>query len=312
MRVRYMHMNPHLLDAAGILSGKMVREGEVIGKVGNFNGHEHGTTYHLHFDMQVPTRIGWLFVNPYMTLVPSYEHLIGARGTEIKPGDPAPPIAGVTPVVEHGHYVPPVIAGPPAAAHAARGQCRAGDALRVVTLPKPRPEKIGETALPAPKPRAVADAEPERHHEAKPHHKAKPRHKAAKRRKAARHEASADKKKHRHARHHKKRHSKHRKHRSAQALTAAVTITKKSHCGRLFARARSLQCRSCNSPAKERCRRAHAEPPRPAHGRAQRSPPLSRSARAPSPSSRPLSRAGWRRSARARWRAASRRRPTTA
>ena len=94
LRVRYMHMNPRQLDADGILSGKVVREGEAIGKVGNFNGHEHGTTYHLHFDMQVPTRIGYVFVNPYMTLVASYEHLIGARGTEIKPGEPAPPIAG--------------------------------------------------------------------------------------------------------------------------------------------------------------------------------------------------------------------------
>ncbi len=212
MRVRYMHMNPRLLDAAGIVSGMTVREGEAIGKVGNFNRHEHGTTYHLHFDMQVPTRIGYLFVNPYMTLVASYEHLIGARGTELKPGDPAPPIAGVTPVVEHGQYVPPLIAGPPAPRTLRVVNAEPGDALRVVTLPKPRPEKIGETALPAPQPRAVADAEPERQHEAKPHHKAKPRHKAAKRRKAARHEASADKKKHRHARHHKKRHSKHRKH----------------------------------------------------------------------------------------------------
>ena len=121
VRVRYMHMNPHQLDDAGMLSGRRVREGEVIGKVGNFNSHEHGTTYHLHFDMQVPTRIGWLFVNPYMTLVASYEHLIGARGTEIKPGDPVPPIAGVTPVVEHGHYVPPVIPVPPGPRRMRRG-----------------------------------------------------------------------------------------------------------------------------------------------------------------------------------------------
>ncbi len=91
VRVRYIHMNPHRLDADGVLSGKVVHQSDVIGEVGNFNRHEHGTTYHLHFDMQVPTRIGWLFVNPYMSLVLAYEHLIGARGTEIKPGDPVPP-----------------------------------------------------------------------------------------------------------------------------------------------------------------------------------------------------------------------------
>ena len=33
--------------------------------------------------MQVPTRHGWVFVNPYMTLVASYERLLGARGEQI-------------------------------------------------------------------------------------------------------------------------------------------------------------------------------------------------------------------------------------
>ncbi len=101
VRVRYMHMNPTLLDADGIVSGKLVHAGEVIGKVGNYNNGERGTTYHLHFDMQVPTKVGWVFVNPYMTLVSAYEQLIGARGTEIKDGDPIPAFAGVPPVIQH-------------------------------------------------------------------------------------------------------------------------------------------------------------------------------------------------------------------
>ena len=84
VRVRYIHMNPNQLDADGIVSGKLVHEGDLLGKVGNYNNRERGTTYHLHFDMQVPTRLGWVFVNPYMTLVSAYERLIGARGTEIK------------------------------------------------------------------------------------------------------------------------------------------------------------------------------------------------------------------------------------
>jgi hypothetical protein len=57
----------------------------VIGKVGNFFRRERGTTYHLHFDLQVPTKYGWVFVNPYMTLVAAYERLIRGRGQEIEP-----------------------------------------------------------------------------------------------------------------------------------------------------------------------------------------------------------------------------------
>lgn len=99
LRVRYMHMNPKRLDADGILNGRQVREGDVIGQVGNYNDRERGTTYHLHFDIQVPTKAGWVFVNPYMTLVAAYEHLLGARGTEITKDDAAPPIAAVPPVI---------------------------------------------------------------------------------------------------------------------------------------------------------------------------------------------------------------------
>src|SRR4029078_4290868 len=98
-RVRYMHMNPNQLDADGIVSGKLVHEGDRIGKVGNYNNRERGTTYHLHFDMQVPTKLGGFFVSPYMTLVSPYERLLGPRGTKTKDTDPAPPIAGVPPVI---------------------------------------------------------------------------------------------------------------------------------------------------------------------------------------------------------------------
>ena len=80
IRFRYLHMNPQMLDAAGMVSGREVAEGEVLGAVGNYGRAPGGTTYHLHFDAQVPTRDGWVFVNPYMTLVAAYERLIGARG----------------------------------------------------------------------------------------------------------------------------------------------------------------------------------------------------------------------------------------
>jgi hypothetical protein len=80
IRFRYLHMNPKMLDAAGMVSGRKVVEGEVLGAVGDYENSEGGTSYHLHFDAQVPTRAGWVFFNPYMTLVAAYERLIGARG----------------------------------------------------------------------------------------------------------------------------------------------------------------------------------------------------------------------------------------
>jgi hypothetical protein len=87
IRFRYLHMLPKQFNADGLVSGRLVHEGEVIGKVGNFFRRERATTYHLHFDMQVPTKYGWVFVNPYMTLVASYEQLIRGRGQEIKEED---------------------------------------------------------------------------------------------------------------------------------------------------------------------------------------------------------------------------------
>jgi len=83
IRFRYLHMRPKLLDAANVVSGRRVVEGELLGQIGNFSHHENGTSYHVHFDVQVPTRAGWVFVSPYMTLVSAYERLIGARGSEI-------------------------------------------------------------------------------------------------------------------------------------------------------------------------------------------------------------------------------------
>ena len=83
IRFRYLHMSPRQMDADNLLSGRRVNEGEVIGEVGNFSMKANGTSYHLHFDVQVPTKQGWVFVNPYMTLVAAYERSIGARGSEL-------------------------------------------------------------------------------------------------------------------------------------------------------------------------------------------------------------------------------------
>ena len=83
IRFRYLHMNPRKMDEDSLLSGRRVHEGEIIGEVSNFSMKEAGTSYHVHFDVQVPTKVGWVFVNPYMTLVAAYERLIGERGTEL-------------------------------------------------------------------------------------------------------------------------------------------------------------------------------------------------------------------------------------
>jgi hypothetical protein len=41
--------------------------------------------------VQVFTRDGWLWVNPYVTLISAYERLIRGRGREIGPELPASP-----------------------------------------------------------------------------------------------------------------------------------------------------------------------------------------------------------------------------
>ena len=73
------------MDADGVLNGRIVDEGEKIGVVSNYLDHPNGTTRHLHFDVQVFTRDGWLWVNPYVTLISAYERLIRGRGREIGP-----------------------------------------------------------------------------------------------------------------------------------------------------------------------------------------------------------------------------------
>jgi hypothetical protein len=92
IRFRYIHMNPARLDADGVVHGRRVAESERIGVVSNFQDYPGGTSTHLHFDVQVFTRDGWLWVNPYATLISAYERLTGGRGREYIP-PPATPAA---------------------------------------------------------------------------------------------------------------------------------------------------------------------------------------------------------------------------
>jgi hypothetical protein len=98
VRFRYMHMNPAAMDADGILNGRHVDEGERIGVVSNYLDRPNGTSRHLHFDVQVFTRDGWLWVNPYVTVISAYERLIRGRGREIGPQTaPSAAVAHVLP-----------------------------------------------------------------------------------------------------------------------------------------------------------------------------------------------------------------------
>jgi hypothetical protein len=98
IRFRYMHMSPAQMDADGVLHGRRVGEGDKIGLVSNYQDYPGGTTTHLHFDIQVFTREGWLWVNPYVTLIASYERLLGQRGREIVPEpSSAPAVARTVP-----------------------------------------------------------------------------------------------------------------------------------------------------------------------------------------------------------------------
>jgi hypothetical protein len=96
IRFRYMHMNPAVMNADGLLNGRFVSEGEKIGVISNYLDHPGGTSLHLHFDVQVFTRDGWIWVNPYITLVSAYERLIRGRGREV-----GPEIAGTAQPVAH-------------------------------------------------------------------------------------------------------------------------------------------------------------------------------------------------------------------
>ena len=111
LRFRHLHMHPRLLDSNNIVSGHEVKEGDPVGAIGNYDRRPGLTSTHLHFELQVPTRDGWVRVNPYMTLVAAYEHLLGQHGREIVPPAPAPEIQAQIPIPESR----PIDAAAPAA-----------------------------------------------------------------------------------------------------------------------------------------------------------------------------------------------------
>jgi len=127
VRFRYLHMYPKYLDQDRIVSGRVVQEGEVVGKVGNFLRRERATTYHLHFDIQVPTKYGWVFVNPYMSLVAAYERTIQGRGREL--------LLDGTPIVTGAALPGAALPGSALPASALSGSSLPGSTLSGSTLP---------------------------------------------------------------------------------------------------------------------------------------------------------------------------------
>ncbi|HZL30238.1 MAG TPA: M23 family peptidase [Pseudolabrys sp.] len=139
VRFRYLHMNPKLLDEDGMVTGREVSQGEIIGKVATWGDFERGTSYHLHFNMQVFTKVGWVWVNPYMSLVLAYERMIGARGTELHEGDPVPPVPGKPPVILYPPIVPEAKAASTNSADGAGNIKSDGTAAENLQAEKPLP-----------------------------------------------------------------------------------------------------------------------------------------------------------------------------
>jgi hypothetical protein len=91
----------------------------------------------------VPTRDGWIFVNPYMTLVAAYERLIGARGQVVNDAMFAPPPPA--PVAADGQArAADTVVGPRAEAKQS-----IDDALKIESETKSEPKGEGERKIAA-------------------------------------------------------------------------------------------------------------------------------------------------------------------
>jgi MYXO-CTERM domain-containing protein len=103
-RYDYLHMSDLV-----IASGDAVKKGQRLGKVSNaFNGA--ATTIHLHFNLRQNVQgVGMVYVSPYMSLVESYETLMGLRNDAGPPPPPPPaaepepaPVPEPAPIVDEG------------------------------------------------------------------------------------------------------------------------------------------------------------------------------------------------------------------
>lgn len=90
-RHRYLHMDPNQL---AVRQGQQVRRGDRMGLVSNaFNGTP--TTIHLHYDLRQNVNGSNMYVPTYMSLIRSYEELIGGAGMPPAPCAELPPGGGI-------------------------------------------------------------------------------------------------------------------------------------------------------------------------------------------------------------------------
>ena len=81
---RYLHMEP---SSISVKVGNTVNKGDKLGRVSDTffdsDGKPVGTTWHLHYDirMYVQSEGANIYVPPYMSLVKSYEELLGVEAT---------------------------------------------------------------------------------------------------------------------------------------------------------------------------------------------------------------------------------------
>jgi murein DD-endopeptidase MepM/ murein hydrolase activator NlpD len=70
--VRYLHMHPNSIAAAGIRAGAQVARGQVLGKVSNIMGGTPNTSRHLHIDVYSGTNAAGAHLQIYPSLIAAY------------------------------------------------------------------------------------------------------------------------------------------------------------------------------------------------------------------------------------------------
>ncbi|WP_210248878.1 M23 family metallopeptidase [Aureimonas leprariae] len=111
--VRYLHMDPASIAAAGIKLNAAVRKGQVLGKVSNVMNGSKSTSIHLHFDAYSGVASAGNFFHVYPSLIAAYRRGWG-MDDGIRNGELVP-----DPVHETRVGAAPAAAKPPAQAPAA-------------------------------------------------------------------------------------------------------------------------------------------------------------------------------------------------
>ncbi|WP_292504434.1 M23 family metallopeptidase [Mesorhizobium sp.] len=75
--VRYLHMDRQSIAQAGIVKGKVVRKGDVLGKVSNIMEGTASTSLHLHFDAHTSVAAEGHFYHVYPSLIAAYRRAWG-------------------------------------------------------------------------------------------------------------------------------------------------------------------------------------------------------------------------------------------